>query len=297
MENGSVVPREEEVHPMMPDHSRGLPRTSTIAGAPLRKRINRALVAAAALLGVLSFAAPARASVVPDKICSEDCHEVLAFISHVPRENAEVYVPKEYRVTDPEQTPGERDAEVVIRAAECKRVTIEGTSRPTRYAEVRITLDRPAGATSDFNWYELSWATDNRALVRWAKAGTGMDGAVRYSDQLEYRFGLEPDLFVGAPEPAAWAFTITARAPRAAGTPGIDKLFTVNLWRETDAGTAWFERVPDDVLVAAGEAVIETPPGSKLAQLLGRTSVQVGTPDQPFLSNTIGSERQTKDVK
>jgi hypothetical protein len=262
-----------------------------------RERVYGPLVVGAALMGVLSLAVPARASGVADTISSEDCHEVLAFISHVPRENAEAYVPKELRVTNPEQTPAEDDAEVVIRAAECKRVTIDGTARPTRYAEVRITLDRPPRSTSDFNWYELSWTTDNPALSQWAKAPTGMDDAVQYSDRLEYRFEPEPNFLFEAPEPAAWAFTIRALAPRPAGEPGIDDIFTVNLWRETDAGMAWFERVPDDVRVAAGKGVIETPPRSRLAKLLGRTSVLVGTPDQPFLSNTIGSEAQRKDVK
>jgi hypothetical protein len=263
------------------------------------------LLPALFLLGAAVGATAAGGATAGEPFPVEDCHEVLAFISGVSRQTAQAYAPG-YTLINAEQTPTTDDAEVVIRAAECD-VTIDGTKQRTRFAEVRITVAEPEnGQLAEdtplvFHWYELSWATNNKALRQWARAGTGTDGVVHYSNQLEYGFQPEPIFSFDAPSPAAWAFTIRAIAPKATGEPGV--AVAVGLWRETDVGTVLFRRSADPAQLAVAEGRIETPCGSELAVLLGLatdcapgTPVPVDSSRVAFLSNTVASETHTKHV-
>jgi hypothetical protein len=239
------------------------------------------------------------ATTAGEAIPVRDCHEILAFISGVPRENADAYLPPGYTAIDPESP--QRDAEVVLRAAECD-VTVGGATRRTRFAEARITVEPPeASEGALLDWYLLSWATDNRALRRWARTGTGADGVVRYSDRIEYGFDPEPFLVVDAPEPAAWAYTIDALAPRGTGAPGIP--ITINLWRDTGVGSVRFRRAADAVQVVPTQGRVGTPCGSELAALLALTAecaegstVSVDASRTVFFANTVATETQTKEV-
>jgi hypothetical protein len=249
-----------------------------------------------AALFLLAAAKPSERSAAGDALAVTNCHEVFALISGVSRAQARKYVPPEYSLVDPESTPDE-DAEVVLRAAQC-----DLANRPTRFAEVRITINQPEHGDADaFHWYLVSWATDNRALRQWARTGTGVDGAVSYSDRLRFGFAPEPLLFVDAPEPAAWAFMIEALAPKGTGEPGVPA--PANLWRETGAGTVRFTRRPDAAQLAVAIGRVGTPCGSELAALLGLTApceaeetVWVESRRVLLLSNTTKSETHTKEV-
>lgn len=181
----------------------------------------RFLAAALAVVVPLPSAASAvPAGGMPTQAFWDGCYNVQTLVD-VPKDTVEV--------PGPFALPNGLDsmAHLVISAFRCQSVTVGGQTEPTLVVSVEVQINEPVGVQpvgpGEFHEYLLSVATNNRALAKWFKEGTGL--GITYVPGIEYFYPIgelgtgDFHVHTPAPSPSVITFEGTATAQKEFAVP------------------------------------------------------------------------------
>ena len=179
-----------------------------------------------------------------------------------------------------------------VDTATCQE-TLNGRTRTVVWTQLAAQLDSAqlpsperSRSTSDvegkpFDFYLLAWDANDRDLVRWLRAGTGLGDVARYVPGLTFRLtgeGLR-DYEFNAPRPIPSPFTISATY-----TPNLVPVYPIesNFWRQTSVGSVLLDQSHDLPYLFGffQQWAFTTVPGSPNGRMIGGGhQVRTCTPD------------------
>lgn len=239
---------------------------------------------------------------------ARDCHEPLAFVK-VPASAVRKRVPSSYTLY--EELPGQ--ATLFVRAAFCEGWNVGGKEIPTFIGQVGALVESPDGdgcmthgmrdygfdqldgnALEICNYYSFFLATDNRRYVEWLRAGGLERFPVHYTRKFKFRLKPGPlpgefafDFSVGGAVP--WPFRLRGTGLEREGALPL----SVAIWNNVGDKVVKFIAQPD-ILLGHAEGKISAAPGTRLAKVLGGTSMSFAG---PWSLNYIEQVELIKEVR
>jgi hypothetical protein len=194
------------------------------------------------------------------------CREV-ANVGNLPEASARPLVPPEFTLVG----EGTGTAELVVRTVHCDAVSVDGgESRAGDVAQIGIVIVAPDG-DGDINNYALYYDTSDERLAAHLN-DAGVDArfvptleeslAVNADGSGEYHFAVRP------PFGPRLTFDGPVGATASASIP-----FSANWWSTSCDGTTKMASTFPELFTAGNGVVLNVPPGSPLATLLGETTV------------------------
>lgn len=189
--------------------------------------------------------------------CSE-----FAGIGFVPAANARPLVPQHYQLAGDAAR-----AVVVVRVVRCSDAVIDGKARgATTLSQVGISL-QGQDATADINNYVVAYATDQPQLhAKLTAAGLDADN----SHDVSFVLSSNGELAIASASPHTSPFQIQGTAVTPSAAPVT---FAASWWADGVHGVVRSRTSFPEIRFGSSSTTLSTTAGSRLAQLIGGTSL------------------------
>jgi hypothetical protein len=190
---------------------------------------------------------------------------------------------------------------VFARALHCGQATIDGRTAPVTLASIGVVIESPDGVGCGSgipavggptgsqpplcNWYTLFWASDDRRMVDWLRAGTPGVRAL-YAPDLVFKAGS--------------AFHFEAPGRYSIDDVSHERPGQISVrggyWTDTPQGTMKLAISTDDLTGGDASGAVRAPAGSEMAALMGAPQRDYATAYAGFSAVSIGHGSYRKQL-